>query len=111
MLYRACLKFENRGKNDKAQFFNYLEDAFNVVAICFLIFFVLVFLKRRRAKNARVRKAVQAIEKAEKLVAKGEDAAARYLKFYAQDLKNPPENSREQTYKKLTSASNFTKIF
>lgn len=54
---------------------------------------------------------MQAIEKAEKLAAKGEDAAARYLKFYAQDLKNPPENSREQTYKKLTSASNFAKIF
>ena len=70
-----------------------------------------MFLKRRRAKNARVRKAAKAIEKAEKLAAKGEDAAARYLKFYAQDLKNPPENSREQTYKKLTSASNFAKIF
>ena len=54
---------------------------------------------------------MQAIEKAEKLAAKGEDAAARYLKFYVQDLKNPPENSREQTYKKLTSASNFAKIF
>ena len=54
-----------------------------------------------------MRKAAQAIEKAEKLAAKGEDAAARYLKFYAQDLKNPPENSREQTYKKINFGFKF----
>ena len=51
MLYRACLKFENRGKNDKAQFFNYLEDAFNVVAICFLIFFRFGTFKKTARKK------------------------------------------------------------
>ena len=52
LLCRACLKFEKRGKNDKAQFFNYIEDAFNVVAIYFLIFFRFgVFKKTARKKR------------------------------------------------------------